>query len=290
MEMRFTNVIALEKMNYLFFVFLLFFSFLTSNYIYPQTEYSVSLTNAKKINKNILEFEVIIFSSNEIVGVTSYQCSFLFNTNIIDGGRLVFSYVEGSSQLSNLPNIGIGIKKIDGKTKLTFASGAGLDYIGEFKLRIGIFRLYNTVPFSNADPNFTWNFSGPAMTILTGEAYENITVPANFFIVPSEPSITGLHRDNQNFVIPNELKLLQNYPNPFNPNTKISFQLIDEADVKLEIYNSLGQQVSIPLDEHRSPGIHTVDFNGESLPSGIYFYKLKANDKLVGSMKMILLR
>jgi hypothetical protein len=128
------------------------------------------------------------------------------------------------------------------------------------------------------------------MTILTGEAYQNITVPANFYIVPSELSISGLHRDNQNFVIPNELKLRQNYPNPFNPSTKISFQLIDEADVKLEVYNSLGQQLSILLDEHRSPGIHTIDFNGEALPSGIYFYKLRANGKLVDSMKMILLR
>ena len=72
--------------------------------------------------------------------------------------------------------------------------------------------------------------------------------------------------------------LEQNYPNPFNPATKINFSIPERTDVKLEIYNSLGNKVTTLVNEVVLPGSYSVDFSGEGLSSGIYFYILKAGE------------
>ena len=261
-----------------------------TDFSFPQTDYVVTLESVTKVDESIIEFEVYITSSHEVFILTSYQCTFLFDSKIIDGDRLSFSYIKGSSQLTNLPIYGVGVNEIDKRQKLTFASWAGSDIIANQKLRIGKFKLQTTTQFQGTVYDITWSFEGDVTTILIGDSFQNITIPANFQYDTGNDDNSRFAKSSNNNFIPDIAKLLQNYPNPFNPTTKISFQLVDEAYVKLEVYNSLGQQVSILLDEHRSPGIHTVDFNGESLPSGIYFYKLKANGRLVNSMKMILLR
>lgn len=71
----------------------------------------------------------------------------------------------------------------------------------------------------------------------------------------------------------------KNYPNPFNPTTTISYNLKENALVKLTIYDRLGREVKVLVDESQGAGTHTVEFNASSLPSGIYFYRIKANDK-----------
>ena len=74
--------------------------------------------------------------------------------------------------------------------------------------------------------------------------------------------------------------LSQNYPNPFNPTTTITFKLGKEGMTSLTIYNVLGQKVKVLLNEVLQAGIYSVPFNGEKLPSGIYFYKLQANNQI----------
>jgi hypothetical protein len=69
--------------------------------------------------------------------------------------------------------------------------------------------------------------------------------------------------------------LEQNYPNPFNPSTKISFSIAEPDIVKLAIYNMLGQEVKLLLNEFRESGPHNITFDASSLPSGVYFYKLE---------------
>ncbi|MCX6164251.1 MAG: T9SS type A sorting domain-containing protein, partial [Ignavibacteriae bacterium] len=70
-----------------------------------------------------------------------------------------------------------------------------------------------------------------------------------------------------------------NYPNPFNPTTTISYTLKETSSVKLTVYDRLGREVKVLVDENQNAGTHTVEFNASSLPSGIYFYRIKANDK-----------
>lgn len=77
---------------------------------------------------------------------------------------------------------------------------------------------------------------------------------------------------------PDRISLSQNYPNPFNPKTQISFSLSEPGSVRLEVFNSLGQQVALLLsDESYSPGTHIYRFDASGFPSGIYHYRLSAN-------------
>jgi flagellar hook assembly protein FlgD len=89
--------------------------------------------------------------------------------------------------------------------------------------------------------------------------------------------------------MPGTFSLSQNYPNPFNPSTKISFFIPKEAFVKLEIYNSTGEKVSTLVSENLTAGNYKYEWNAKSLPSGIYFYKMTA-DNFVQTRKMILLK
>ncbi len=73
-------------------------------------------------------------------------------------------------------------------------------------------------------------------------------------------------------------ELEQNYPNPFNPTTQIDFTIPHQSDVQLTVYNMLGQQVDVLVDESLSAGTHSVTFDAANLPSGNYIYRLEAGD------------
>jgi hypothetical protein len=90
------------------------------------------------------------------------------------------------------------------------------------------------------------------------------------------------------------VSLHQNAPNPFNPNTKITFDLTRDAHVILIIYNILGQEVRMLINEQRGAGSYSeswdgTDAGGRELSSGVYFYKLTAGT-FQGIKKMLLLR
>lgn len=75
-------------------------------------------------------------------------------------------------------------------------------------------------------------------------------------------------------VLPKEFQLFQNYPNPFNPVTKIQFSLSELSQVKIKIFNALGELVENLLDEPLENGLHEIEFNAEKLSSGVYFCQL----------------
>jgi hypothetical protein len=89
--------------------------------------------------------------------------------------------------------------------------------------------------------------------------------------------------------VPLTFALSQNYPNPFNPSTTISFDLPMGANVKLDVYNPLGQLVKTLVNAQMLSGSHSVLFDASQLPSGIYFYRLSANN-YVESKKMVYLK
>ena len=89
--------------------------------------------------------------------------------------------------------------------------------------------------------------------------------------------------------LPEDFRVEQNYPNPFNPGTKIRYTLPQNGFVTLKIYNVLGKEVGVLLNEVQTEGEHLVEFNGSTLSSGIYFYKLEAAG-LSQVKKMILMK
>ncbi len=96
-------------------------------------------------------------------------------------------------------------------------------------------------------------------------------------------------KTDDNSLKPNKHFLNQNYPNPFNPNTTISFSLPKNEFVSLKIFDILGREVTILINEELSSGIHSKQWNANNLSSGIYFYTLKAGN-YSATKKMILIK
>ena len=101
-------------------------------------------------------------------------------------------------------------------------------------------------------------------------------------------AITGIEEMNVNQPT-NGFQLMQNYPNPFNPSTKIRFTLPEPIEVRIEIYNTLGQKMKVLLAELLKAGDHEFEFSAENLPVGIYFYRIDAG-KFRDVKKMILIK
>lgn len=87
---------------------------------------------------------------------------------------------------------------------------------------------------------------------------------------------------------PVKFELSQNYPNPFNPSTKISFSIPSNGNVKLTIFNVLGQEISTLINGFMKAGNHTIKFNAVNLNSGLYFYKLESNGNSIVKKMMLL--
>ncbi len=100
----------------------------------------------------------------------------------------------------------------------------------------------------------------------------------------------------ENSILPNEFILKQNYPNPFNPSTTIEYSIpnvetlhVTSLHVSLKIYDVLGREIATLVNQKQAPGNFSVKFDASSLPSGIYFYTLRAGN-FVATKKMILLK
>lgn len=111
--------------------------------------------------------------------------------------------------------------------------------------------------------------------------------------LPSDCNSTDV-TDNENHLLPGNFSLLQNYPNPFNPSTTIEYSLPQRADVNISVYNILGQNIRTLVDETMPAGKYSViwdgrDRAGRHAASGIYFYRIKA-DEFDQSRKMLLLK
>ncbi|RMD48243.1 MAG: T9SS C-terminal target domain-containing protein, partial [Ignavibacteria bacterium] len=92
-------------------------------------------------------------------------------------------------------------------------------------------------------------------------------------------------------IAPKEFKLFQNYPNPFNPETKIKFTIPGNSSksVSIKVYDVLGKLITTLVNEKMLPGEYEVNFNGNNLSSGVYFYVLKSGNVSL-SQKMILMK
>jgi predicted CXXCH cytochrome family protein len=90
------------------------------------------------------------------------------------------------------------------------------------------------------------------------------------------------------FNLPVKYELSQNYPNPFNPATQIKFALPESGQVTLKIYDAIGKEVGVLVNEHKDAGTHVVNWSGKSFASGIYFYSIEVNNfKMVKKMLLV---
>ncbi len=182
--------------------------------------------------------------------------------------------------------------------------------------------------FNRNAPTFRWAEGGSnRLQLATDPSFENLllntTVTGNSFTYSGD--IGGAERDtvtyywrvcplggkfnkvyafnvsgtatpvaDQDEVLPTEFSVAQNHPNPFNPATTISYTLAKPDAVKVEVFNTLGQTVSILVDETQTAGQHAVewrgvDATGRAVPSGVYFYRVTAGANQA-VRKMVLLK
>jgi hypothetical protein len=157
-------------------------------------------------------------------------------------------------------------------------------------------------PFDLNNPNFLPLSTSPVLTGAGTPTNDGFFDPAAAFVgaFGTEDWTFGWARFNPDIttdvkeeiisnVIPENFNLSQNYPNPFNPSTRISYSVIEPTNVKLAVYNILGQQVALLVNDFKGSGIYEVNFDASSLSSGIYIYTLEAGSISI-SKKMTLLK
>jgi hypothetical protein len=125
------------------------------------------------------------------------------------------------------------------------------------------------------------------------QTIENIAVTDNTGVFKEATEVNvqlmtcvGINDDGP---IPEGITLEQNYPNPFNPSTEISFNLDKETDLSLSVYDQKGSKVKEYSTKKYAPGRHSVEFNGEALSSGVYYYILRNASGSI-SRKMLMLK
>ena len=100
--------------------------------------------------------------------------------------------------------------------------------------------------------------------------------------------LTGIQ--NNISQVPASFELEQNYPNPFNPVTHLGFGISNLGFVSLKVYNALGKEVAVLVNERKGPGSYEVEFDGSDLSSGIYFYSMQIDGEIVQTKKMSLIK
>ena len=146
--------------------------------------------------------------------------------------------------------------------------------------------LVELVLLSDANELLVWKFDA---------SYENGKNSAKFLVdsrnsgIVIAPDIVTDIGDDELSVLPQSFALNQNYPNPFNPTTTIEFSVPEKSEVRVEVFNILGQKVRTLVNAELSVGNYNAVFDAGELSSGIYFYRLLSGDKNI-TKKMILLK
>jgi len=178
-------------------------------------------------------------------------------------------------------------------------AGAGSDSMGVFNISTNTWSYVDGNPFRAS--NF-WGVVSGSFVNCGGRLGVKIWIPGGALgTVSTRPLtvfsdtcltnctvVTGVAQNNNN-KIPETFVLKQNYPNPFNPSTKISYLLPKASEVTLVVYDLLGREVVTLVNEFRTAGTHTVEFNASNLASGVYLYRIEAGD-FKDTKKMLLVK
>ena len=128
-----------------------------------------------------------------------------------------------------------------------------------------------------------------AYGMVLGINLAELQVNADSMIQIYKSTLTAVQERSRDEGTPRVFVLHQNHPNPFNPNTTIRYELPTASEVRLTVYDILGRELSTLVNERRDVGVHEVTFDGSSISSGVYFYRLQAGG-VVQSRKMVIVK
>jgi len=194
------------------------------------------------------------------------------------------------------PNVTNGVGVYGGMVRGICIKGKRLYAVGDFIQAGGLDRKYICAVNTETGKVTSWNPmvqsdddstppESPAGIRAVG-IIGNIVYAANAAIIADTTDITDV---KTNKLLPTEYSLQQNYPNPFNPTTTINYSIPKSGFVKIIVYDVLGREVTIIVNENKPVGNYSVKFDAGKLSSGIYIYTIHAND-FVQSKKMILMK
>jgi hypothetical protein len=218
-------------------------------------------------------------ASNMSYALSAQLAAMKLNTNFGNVDDLALVYTQVSSLTDNFISVSDLILKAESELNL-HGTAYGFDH-----------PLHSTTPW--------WQFQADLKDVLDRTNNNLIFVqdtPGPFSFDQIQPSMSIKEQYISVNQIPDKYSLAQNFPNPFNPTTVINYTLPSASHTKLVVYNILGQEVSILIDEILNAGYHSVSFNAGQLTSGIYFYYLKTNsienpaESFVSVKKMILIK
>ncbi len=190
------------------------------------------------------------------VGTSSTISSIIIKS--IDGG---FVWTGQTSPTTD-PLYGVSFATVDsgtavgGNGAIIHTVNSGTTWLTQTS---GTIQTLNGVSFANSNLGITVGNSGTILRTTSG-------------------GLTGVSHNNNSSGLPGIFKMYQNYPNPFNPSTTIRYQLPVGGEVKLAVYDLLGKQISLLVNDERKKGTYDVKFEGSSVSSGIYYYKLDVTD------------
>ena len=153
--------------------------------------------------------------------------------------------------------------------------------------------IYHYGVFLTINSGLNWTSVNAGLKIY--EVYSLTVSDTNLFLGTSDGSIWSrplseiLYAKERTPDLPIHFGLSQNFPNPFNPSTTIDYQITTACHVILRVFDVLGRDVAILVNERESVGSYSIAWNASRLPSGVYFYQLKAGS-FIESKKMILTR
>jgi hypothetical protein len=148
---------------------------------------------------------------------------------------------------------------------------------------------YFATVYADASGHFTWSGTpkGPHITAVAVDTAQGPTLNnTSAFSAPASLIPTGCALTDE---IPGAFGLLQNSPNPFNPTTRIRIQVSGTSHVRLVVYDLLGREVAVLVDEWKAPGRYTARWDGSGTASGVYFCRMTAGD-FVDCIRMMLLK
>ncbi len=136
--------------------------------------------------------------------------------------------------------------------------------------------------------NGSYRLHGTVGQMVIGSSTNSSHAMYSGFWANGDVAVTSVE-EIEPITLPETFRLQQNYPNPFNPTTTIEFAVAHRSKVSLKLFDLLGREIATLVDEEMTPGQYKLQFEGAHLPSGVYFYMMKA-ENFVASKKLILLK
>ena len=159
--------------------------------------------------------------------------------------------------------------------KIVYTSDGGVNWMSQLDEDLS---RYRGVDF--LDVNTGW---------VVGTDYDVSGLPNSGIILHTTNGGVAFVEEEQLSEVPTEFLLSQNYPNPYNPSTSIKYQVASISHVSLVVYDILGNEIETLVNEEKQAGTYEISWHAASLPSGVYFYQLKAGE-FINTKKMLLLK